>query len=185
MKIQEAILKFWPRLLLSILPLCLGVVGVNKNLFEIQWLILFIILSLLSYRKVTSSIELHEDRLQLKGPLFWGSFREMPLDKIRFIDATSITGKYSFRIGFDASIMRSPFWRGADDLFFLSPALFDSTEAIIRDIIKSHSNIKVESRAQDLLDGKKKNPKYISVVLFGGVLLLFIIGMILMLKSKL
>lgn len=181
---QEAKLKFWPRLLFSLIPLCLGASGIQKNIFNVNWVFLFVILSGILYRKLDSSIELHEDTLNLRGLFFFWALRKRPLEKIKYINAFSNTGAYFFRIGFDASIIRSTFWHGTDNLCVLSPVFFDNTEAILRDIIKSFSNVKVDSSALDLLDGKKKMPKHISSLLFGSLSLFFIIGIILMLKDK-
>jgi hypothetical protein len=186
MIIKQGNLKFWPRVLFALTPICTGAMGVQKNIItNINWFWLSVIFSFIVYRIIDSSIEFHEEEIKLKGLMFSGTLRERPLGKIKSIDAVSSSGGgYFFHIKFDPSVVRSAFWRGTDNLLVLSPVFFTNTEDIIREIIKKKSDIKVETIVQELLDGKKKVPKHISELLFGGLSLTFIIGIILMLRGK-
>ncbi len=185
MKIKEAKHKFWPRFLFALLPLFIGAIGIKKDIItNINWLWPCLILCLVLYWKLDSSIELHEDRLKLKGLMFLGMRRELPLAKILTVDAVSNSGNYIYRIGFDPSIVRSAFWQGTDNLLVLSPVFFTNTEDFIREIIRTNPNITVESSALELLDGKKKVSKHIAELIFGGLLLIILVGILLMLRGK-
>jgi hypothetical protein len=182
---QTGKLKFWPRLCFSISPYFLCVIGIEKNILNIHWLPLFLILSLVVFKVLDCSIELHETSIKLTGPFFAGALREKPVDKIQFVAAFSNAGAYSYRIGFDPAIIRSKFWLGTDNLLILSPVFFDNTTEIVRALTKRNSKLRIDESVKDLLDGKKKNPEHVSGLLFGSLSVMFILVSIFIVKNKL